>query len=84
MKGMWEEEEKFPRVSPLTLNGVTRGPKGKRQKEIMEVKVEAETVPADENKAREIEEVPEDSHPAIAEETHFRMSPVSHSYPEVS
>ena len=84
VKGMWEEEEKFPRVSPLTLNGVTRGPKGKRQKEIMEVNVEAETVPADENEAREIEQVPEDSHPAIAEETHFRMSPVSHSYLEVS
>ena len=30
VKGMWEEEEKFPRVSPLTLTGVTRGPKGKK------------------------------------------------------
>ena len=30
VKGMWEEEEKCPRVSPLTLTGVTRGPKGKR------------------------------------------------------
>ena len=48
VKGMWEEEEKCPRVSPLTLTGVTRGPKGKRQKEIMEVDVEAETIPAEE------------------------------------
>ena len=49
----------------------------------MEVNAEAEIVPVDENEAREMEEVPEDIHPAIAEETHFRMSPVSHSYPEV-
>ena len=30
VKGMWEEEEKCPRVSPLTLTRVTRGPKGKK------------------------------------------------------
>ena len=30
VKGMWEEEEKCPRVSPLTITGVTRGPKGKQ------------------------------------------------------
>ena len=41
-------------------------------------------MPAEENEVRKIEEVAEDSHPAIAEETHFRMSPVSHSYLEVS
>ena len=81
VKGMWEE--KCPRVSPLTLTGVTRGPKGKRQKEIMEVDAEAETVPVEENEGREMEEVPENIHPAVAEEAHFRMSPVSHSYPEV-
>ena len=79
---MWEEEEKCPRVSPLTLTGVTRGPKGKRQKEIMEVDVEAETVPVEENETREMEEVPEDIHPAVAEEAHFRMSSLSHSYPK--
>ena len=82
LKGMWEEEEKYPRVSSLTLTGVTRGPKGKRQKEIMEVDVEAETVPVEENETREMEEVPEDIHPTVAEEAHFRMSPLSHSYPE--
>ena len=83
VKGMWEEEEKCPRVSPLTLTGVTRGLKGKRQKEIMEVDAEAETVPAEENETREMEEVPEDIHPAVVEEAHFRRSPLSHSYPEV-
>ena len=41
VKGVWEEEEKFPRVSPLSLTRVTRGPIGKRQKEIVEVEAEA-------------------------------------------
>ena len=80
---MWEEEEKCPRVSPLTLTRVTKGPKGKRQKEIMEVDAEAETTPAEENERREMEAIPEDIHPAMVEEAHFRMSPLSHSYPEV-
>ena len=83
VKGMWEEEEKCPRVSPLTLTRVTKGPKGKRQKEIMEVDAEAETTPAEENETREMEAIPEDIHPAMVEEAHFRMSPLSHSYPEV-
>ena len=52
VKGMWEEEEKCPRVSPLTLTGVTRGPKGKRQKEIMEVDVEEKTIPVEENETK--------------------------------
>ena len=49
----------------------------------MEVDAEAGTVPAKENETREMEEVPEDIHPAVAEEAHFRMSPLSHYYPEV-
>ena len=56
VKGMWEKEEKCPRVSSLTLTGVTRGPKGKRQKEITEVDTEEETVPSEENETREMEE----------------------------
>ena len=35
VKGNWEEEERCPRVPPLTRTGVTRGPKGKKQKEVM-------------------------------------------------
>ena len=66
------------RVSSLTLIGVIRGPKGKRQKEIMEVDAEAETVPAEENETREMEAIPEDIHPAVVEEAHFRMNPSSH------
>ena len=80
---MWEEEEKCPRVSPLTLTGVTRGPKGKIHKGIVEVDAEAETVPAEENEPREMGAIPKDIHPVVVEEAHFRMSPLSHSYPEV-
>ena len=80
---MWEDEEKCPRVSPLTLTGVTRGPKGKRKKEIMEVDAEAEIVPTEENETRKMEEVRKDIHPVVAEEAHFRLSPLSHSYPKV-
>ena len=45
--------------------------------------VEAETVLAEENATREMGVIPEDIHPAVAEEAHFKMSPLSHSYPEV-
>ena len=83
VKGMWEEEEKCLRVSPLTLTGVTRGPKGKRQKEIIEVDAKTETVPTEENETREMEEILEDIHPVVAKEAHFRMDPLSHSYAEV-
>ena len=83
VKGMWEEEEKCPRVYPLTLTGVTRGPKGKKQKEIMEVNAEVETVPAEENETREMEAILEDIHPVVAEEARLRMSLLSHSYHEV-
>ena len=83
VKGMWEEEEKCPRVSPLTLTGVIRGPKGKRHKEIIKVEAEVETVPVEENETREMEAILEDIHPVVAEEAHFKISPSSHSYPEV-
>ena len=42
VKGDWEEEVRCPRVPPLTLTGVTRGPKGKKQKEVMVLEEEKE------------------------------------------
>ena len=42
-----------------------------------------EIVPAEENETREMEAIPEDIHPVMAEEANFRKSPLSHSYPEV-
>ena len=39
VKGIWAEEETCPKVSPLTLIGVIKGPKSRKRKEmeIMEV-----------------------------------------------
>ena len=79
MKGSWEEEEVCPRVSPLTLTGVTKGPKNKKQKRIVEVEAE----PAGGNDNREIENVPEQTPPTEEEEMHCRMSPLSHPYPDM-
>ena len=44
VKGIWVEEETFPKVSPLTLTGVIKGPKSRKRKEmeIMEVADEAQ------------------------------------------
>ena len=74
MKGNWEEEERCPRVSPLTLTGVTRGPKGKKQKEVMIIDAETDR--------REMEEVP-DSVLLEAEEEPLRTSPTYTLSPEV-
>ena len=79
VKGSWEEEETCPKVSPLTLTVVTKGPRNKKQKRIIEV----ETDPAKENDDREIENFLERASPAEEEELQFRMSPLSHSGPNL-
>ena len=78
VKGVLEEEEQCPRVSPLTLIGVIKGPRNKKQKGL----VEAEAEPTEENEAREMEAILEDIPPAVVEEIPSRMIPLSHSYPE--
>ena len=79
VKVSWEEEEICPRVSPLTLIGVTKGPRNKKQKGFVEV----EAKPTGRNDNREIENFPEQTPPAEEEEMHCRMSPLSHSYPDL-
>ena len=59
VKGNWEEEERCPRVSPLTLTGVTRGPKGKKQKEVMVLDEETRQKIYTETDRREMEEMPD-------------------------
>ena len=78
MKGALEEKEQCPRISPLTLTGVIKGPRNKKQKGL----VEAEVEPAEENEAREMKAIPEDIPPAVAEEIPSGMIPLSHSYPK--
>ena len=79
VKGSWEEEETCPKVSPLTLIGVTKGPRNKKQKRIIEV----ETDPTEENDNREMENFLKRASPAEEEELQFRMSPLSHSGPDL-
>ena len=80
VKGSWEEEEVCPKVSPLTLFGVTKGPRNKKHKGI--IKVEAE--PTEENDNMEIENFLEKAPPTEEKkDMQCRMSLLSHSYPDV-
>ena len=73
VKGNWEEEEKCPRVPPLTLTGVTRGPKGKKQKEVMVLDEEKGQEIDTEIDRREVEDMPDNILPE-AEEEPLRIS----------
>ena len=79
VKGSWEEEEVCPLVSPLTLTGVTEGPRNKKQKGIVEV--EAKSTGGNDN--REIKNFLEQTPPIEEEEMHCRMSSLRHSYPNM-
>ena len=80
VRGSWDEEETCPKASPLTLTSVTKGPMNKNQKGM----VESEAELAEENGNREMETIPEQIPPAEEEEMPFRMSPLSHSYPDMT
>ena len=71
------QEEVCHRVSPLTLTGVTKGPRNKKQKGIVEVEAD----PTEENDNREIENFLKRASPTEKEELQFRMSPLSHFKP---
>ena len=55
VKESWDEEETCPKTSPLTITGVTKGPRNKKQKGIVELEAE----PVEENDNREMETIPE-------------------------
>ena len=80
MRGSWDEEETCPKASPLTLTGVTKGPRNKNQKGMVELEAE----PDEENGNREMVTILERIHPTEEEEIPFRMSPLSHSYPNMT
>ena len=82
VKGNWEEEERCPRVSPLTLTGVIRGPKGNRQKEVMVLDAETGQKIDAETDRREMEEVL-DSVLSEAEEEPLMTSPTYPLFPKV-
>ena len=58
VQGVWAEEETCPKVSPLTLTGVLKGPKNKRRKE-MEI-VEVAEKPDEENEQLGMGQIPEE------------------------
>ena len=82
VKGNWEEEERCPWVPSLTLTGVTRGLKGKRQKEVMVLEEEKEQEIDTETNRREVKVMP-DSILLEAEEEPLRISPTYPLSPEV-
>ena len=54
VRGSWDEEETCLKVSPLTLTRVTKGPRNKKQKGMVEV----EARPIEKNGNREMETIP--------------------------
>ena len=50
MKGIWEEEEECPNFSPLTLTGVSKGPRNQKKNGVI---VENDSRGEDENARQE-------------------------------
>ena len=82
LKGNWEEEERCPRVSPLILMGVTRGPKGRKKKEVTVLDAETRQEIDTETDRIEMKEVPDSVLPE-AEEEPLRISPTYPLFLEV-
>ena len=80
VRGSWDEEETCPKVSPRTLTGVTKGPRNKKKQRMVEI----EEKHAEDNDHTKTEAIPEQNPPAEEEEVHFRISPLSHSYPDIT
>ena len=59
VKGTWAEEETCPKVSPLTLTGVIKGPKSIKMKE-MEIVEVAEELEEEENEQLRMEQIPDE------------------------
>ena len=67
VRGSLDEEETCPKVFPLTLTRVTKGPRNKKQQKMVEV--EAEHV--EDNDNRDMEAILEKNPPTEEEEVHF-------------
>ena len=76
MEGDWEKEETCAKVSPLTLTGITKGPKNKVKEK--EVEVEKE-----EGDNREIEQVKFESPAQEYQKRQRSLSPILIVSPEV-
>ena len=82
VKGTWAEEETYPKVSPLTLTGVIKGPKSIKRKE-MEIMEVIEEPGEEGNEQLGMEQIPDEGQLLVKEEMQSRRSPLIHSPPEV-
>ena len=67
VQGIWAKEETCPKVSPLTLIGVTKGPKYRKRKE-MEIVEVAEEPEEKEHEQLGIEQIPGEGQLPIEDE----------------
>ena len=73
VKGIWAEEETCPKVSPLTLTRVIKGPNSRKRKEKEIVEVEEEPQEEEEEQVG-MKQFPRESQLPVEEEMHNRRS----------
>ena len=78
VKGIWPEEETYPKVSPLTLTGVIKGPNSRKRKE-MEIMEVAEESQEEEDEPVGMKQIPVEAQLPSEEEMHNRRSLVINS-----
>ena len=78
VKGIWVEEETCPKVSPLTLTGVIKGPKSRKRKE-MEIMEVAEEPREEEDEPVGMEQIPAGDQFPSKDEIQNRRSPIINS-----
>ena len=71
VKWIWAKEETYPKVSPLTLTGVIKGPKSRKRKE-MEIVEAAEEPQEEEEEQVGMEQIPEEAHLLVEDEVQSR------------
>ena len=82
VKGIWAEEETFPKVSPLTLIGVIKGPKSRKMKE-MEIMEVVEEPQEEEEEPVGMEQIPIGGQVPSEDEMQNIRSPLINSPPDV-
>ena len=78
MKGIWAEEETYPKVSPLTLTGVIKGPKSRKRKE-MEIMEVVEEPQEEDDEPVGVEQIPVGGQLPSEDEMQNRRSPLINS-----
>ena len=82
VQGIWAEEETCPKVSPLTLTGVKKGPKNIKMEE-MEIVEATEEPEEEEHEQLGMEKISREGQLPIEDEMQSRRSSLIHSPPNV-